>query len=263
MVEALLLMVFGAILFVEYGGGWKDSFFETIKKNPTGLLKYFGAGAVLASALGVTPYVYMSIYMRNHGFHAYELFSDGALHIISVNVFINCAVVAFLMTFSVLLWGKGERLLNAVLVVFNISLITAMVAAMLASGNPLSAISTVAFALIIGVYVVYLRSTDFDQKARWWWVPSLPAFLIIFVPSISQEMTAGFVGNGLRILNLGSIDVAVKREKEPEKVWRLLLRTNEHLYLIEKSELRNDRSTEKAVVHILPAEGSEVSYKPQ
>ena len=96
--EMFFVLLMLGVLFWERGGGAKKELLKVVVENKRGLIKYLGSAALLAMTLSVLPSLLLSIYMRQHGFFAYEIFGSqqGGMRIISLNVLFNFIVLSCL-----------------------------------------------------------------------------------------------------------------------------------------------------------------------
>jgi hypothetical protein len=97
----LLLLV----LMCEHGEETKHQIVTVLHKNPKGLLKYLGATSSFTLCFTLLPSLFLTIYMREHKFWAYEVFGEQShsIGILSLNVFLNFLFLAVGMFYSALL----------------------------------------------------------------------------------------------------------------------------------------------------------------
>lgn len=213
---------------------------NAVRDNRSGVIKYFGAAAILAMVFQSLPMLLVTIYMRKEGFFAYELFGEdaGALDVLSLNVLFNYLFISaylFLALFTFIhktnLWVKvGGSLLSlfilGVFVYFTIL-----------TGNYLTFLSIISFCILLGGYLVYWLTADFNAKAKYWWVPCMFAGVFLFLPIVATDVAAKLVETSFAQMKVGGLNAAISEDidfKEPPTrnyiEGKLLLRTTMFYY---------------------------------
>jgi hypothetical protein len=258
MIEVALVGGLVAVVILEYFPGGARQIAEAFKQNPHGLVKYLGAAAVFWLTMGSLPTILLSIYLRQHGFFAFEAFGVNRLsfQILTLNAFFDLAVVTllllgiavpfafkrrFLLLAQIILWVLGACFLLAIFL-----------------GGTHATVAILAFCLLLGGYIYFSLSRTFVQKAKSWGMPLIFASLYLCLPIFNSSWTADFVAHKLYTMRVGAIDVEILDRPFSEKpgvpiAARLLLRTSESYYLKLDSDPQN--------LVVLDAKSVAVRYK--
>lgn len=232
---------------------------DTIRNNRSGVIKYFGAAAILAMVFQALPMLLVTIYMRKEGFFAYELFGEdaGALDILSLNVLFNylfLSVYLFLAAFTIIhktnWWTKvGGVLLSAF--IFGMFVYFTVL-----TGNYLTFLSIMSFCILLGGYLVFWLMAGFNAKAKYWWVPCIFAGVFLVLPVVAPDAAARLVESSFAQMKVGGLNAAISENidfKEPPTrnyiEGKLLLRTTMFYYFRPKDKkdtvltIRTDHAT--------------------
>jgi len=261
--EIFLITLLAIVLFIEHGGTLREKVISVAINNPYGAIKYLGSGALLILIISFLPTLFLSIYMRQNGFFAFELFGEQrlAVQVLSANAFLNYLLVGFFLSFGFLIWSNTKNWFSRISAIL-VSLFTFGVVIWVAyvSGKFELAITILSFCIVIGVYIVFWLGTSPSKKAKYWWIPLFISGLILFSPIIYGSNTAMIVENALQQMKVGGIDIEYYEPLQPNNnahKARLLLRTPTFYYV------RNDEehgTSPKMNTLILPAEQIAIRY---
>lgn len=239
--EALLIGLLAFILFLERGGKFRDDFFVAISSNWVGVIKYFGATAVLTVAFSMLPSLLMVIYMRTHGFFAYEVFGkeDEAINVLSLNVLVNYLGLSFfLFVFAIAAKLKTAKSTLGVAVISSLMVGAAFYFAATSSGQLALAAAMLVFCAILAVLITFWVSHGMQDKAKYWGWPIGIAVLLLLLPVIFSAPASRLTENALFQMKVGGINVEISEplgllSEKPTQSYpaRLLLRTNDFYYL--------------------------------
>lgn len=256
--ESLLIGLFLIVLFLERGATLKKQLLIVCATNPNGIIKYFGAAAVLSLTLSMLPSILLSIYMRYNGFFAYEIFGEQqrAIQILSLNVFFSFLLLSIFLFSTALLWSaKANRVSIILSAIAPILLVTMFVLRAMVTGRYDLVFSIFVFCLIIGGYLCFWVANQFSDKARLWWIPLAVSALFMILPVIFYQYAAEFTESALAQMKVGGIEVVLTEplafhENSSKHVVSgiLLLRTPEFYYLRPFDEAKRVLKPERVLI---------------
>lgn len=267
MVEMFFVLLMLGVLFWERGGDAKKELLKVVVENKRGLIKYLGSAAMLAITLSVLPSLLLSIYMRQHGFFAYEIFGSqqGGMRIISFNVLFNFILLSVCLMGGAMLWKtKAPRFLIALSTVAAFLTVAGLLSVAYYADSYDLLVATSFFAFLIGGYVLFWISNGIDGKISRWWVPLAFSGTALVTPVIFHSYAAALAGNALFQMRVGGMPVVLteplgfgKSASDSVIKGKLLLRTPELYYL----EVTDANSAKAHSVVIVSSESASISYK--
>ncbi len=262
----LFVLLMLGVLFWEKGGDAKKELLQVVVDNKRGLVKYLGSAAMLAMTLSVLPSLLLSIYMRKHGFFAFEIFGSqqGGMQIISLNVLFNFVVLAVCLMGAAILWKmKAPKALVGLSIVSALLILGVLFSAAYIADNYDLVVPTIFFSFLIGGYVFFWISNSIDGKIRRWWVPLVFSAIALISPVIFHSYAAALAGNALFQMRVGGMPVVLaeplgfgKSGSSSLIKGKLLLRTPELYYL----EVLDSKSPNARSVIIVSSESTSISY---
>lgn len=265
--EMFFVLLMLGVLFWERGGGAKKELLKVVVENKRGLIKYLGSAALLAMTLSVLPSLLLSIYMRQHGFFAYEIFGSqqGGMRIISLNVLFNFIVLSVSLMGAAIFWkAKAPWLLVALSTGAALLIAVGLLGVAYYAKSYDLLVATLFFAFLIGGYVLFWISNGIDGKINRWWVPLVFSGIALVTPVIFHSYAAALAGNALFQMRVGGMPVVLteplgfgKSVSGSTIEGKLLLRTPELYYL----EVAGENSTNAHSVVIVSSESVSISYK--
>jgi hypothetical protein len=213
---------------------------DTIAANAAPLAQYFGATVVLTLTLSILPKLYVLVYMRTEGFYAYEIFSSGSggYSVLAGNIFFNYLVLTFGFFGAVMLWAaKVERWLIALVALVNAAFIALFVFLAFAWQQWILVLAMLTVAGLLSSYLFYWITSGIEGRARFWYVPLILAFTLLFAPIVAPVPISRLTAQALAQMKVGGmmVDVqdassAMKADGTRSRRW-LVLRTPDGLYL--------------------------------
>ncbi|WP_426141204.1 hypothetical protein [Pseudomonas sp. DWP3-1-2] len=265
--EMFFVLLMLCVLFWERGGDAKKELLKVVVENKRGLIKYLGSAALLAMTLSVLPSLLLSIYMRQHGFFAYEIFGSqqGGMRIISLNVLFNFIVLSVSLMGAAIFWkAKAPWPLVALSTVAALLVAVGLLGVAYYAKSYDLLVATLFFAFLIGGYVLFWISNGIDGKINRWWVPLVFSGIALVTPVIFHSYAAALAGNALFQMRVGGMPVVLteplgfgKSVSGSAIEGKLLLRTPELYYL----EVAGENSTNAHSVVIVSSESASISYK--
>lgn len=239
--EFFFISLFIIFLVLEYGENLRNELLHALKTNHKGVIKYLGSSAVLSLTLTVLPGMMLTIYMRHHGFFAYEVFGEQqhAFQILSANVFLNFLIVSIYLFLPFLLWASNAG--KAAIIASSIApiiVIIFLIALYWSTGNSILIYSVLFLCTVVGGSLILWVRSDYNQKARYWMIPLGLSLLLIIGPILFFSSTVTFTENALMQMRVGGFDVELAEPLDfnvltPNKSLKgkLLLRTPEFYYI--------------------------------
>lgn len=236
--ESLFILVLLGVLFFEHGKPMLKEAISELKLNPTGLFKYLGSASVFAITLSSLPILLLTIYMRDYGFFAYEIFSpnNSSIGYLSANIFVNYLMLTFgLFVSGVLFAAKADKITLAMTILVNAIFVLYFVGMAFVSDNWILVVSMLFFCIVIAGYIYFWVSNGIQKKAKFWWVPIVFSFVIIFLPIIFHNAASAFTKASLYQMKAGGMNVnifnvkSIKEDKEFLEGF-MYLRTEDNIY---------------------------------
>lgn len=156
--EMFFVLLMLGVLFWERGGGAKKELLKVLIENKRGLIKYLGSAALLAMTLSVLPSLLLSIYMRQHGFFAYEIFGSqqGGMRIVSLNVLFNFIVLSVSLMGAAIFWKvKAPWLIVALATVAALSIAVGLLGVAYYANSYDLLVAIFFFVFLIGGYIFF------------------------------------------------------------------------------------------------------------
>ncbi|HEX7641994.1 MAG TPA: hypothetical protein VF472_07245 [Burkholderiaceae bacterium] len=255
--EVALIFICAWLAYMQFFPAQHAELLRTAAVSPVNLLKYLGASAILFLVLSILPVLALNIYMRHYDFFAYEVFDREVfpIQIIGLNIFLNFAIMALVFFCAGIIWKSADRSRKIFSIVTSASVVLLFVLLALSSGRYGFALAIFVFSLIIGSYFIWWTRNGFQDKARWWFVPSVYAVILIGLPILFSPATVWIVEYSLAEMKVGYIDAELFDLSKPcvpgdcnSLKGKLLLRTPEFYYLLPAED--NDSAANKQSPHV-------------
>lgn len=255
--EQLFIVVMIVIFLVEYKRDIIRKILSTITSNPHGTVKYLGAVSVLSITLSLLPGLLLTIYMREKGFFAYEVFGNQqhSINILSLNVFINLIILSLgFFSSAILIAVKAGWIPIIASFFFNVIYFLLMILFAISSGKYLLVITIIIFCFLIAAYLFFWVKSGIEEKAKFWWIPLAFSSILILAPITFSSNAAQLVENGLSQMKVGGIDIELI-DNQVNVSGKLVLRTPELIYFIP--------SNNPEVIQIMKLDHFSLQYKPR
>ena len=241
--NSIFIIVLIGIIFLERNNEYLSELFQKIRNNPAGLFKYLGAASIFAATLSSLPLFLLTIYMREKGFFAYEIFSfgDSSISFLSANIFANYLLLTFgLFVSGILYAAKADKISLGITIIINLIFLGYFILLGVVSSNWILVLSIFTFCAVIAVYLFFWLSGSIEDKAKYWWFPIALSFLIVFLPVVFYQAASKFTEASLSQMKVGGINVklfeanSITSKEKKYLEGRLFLRTKENIYFQEK-----------------------------
>lgn len=241
--ESVFIILLIGVLLLENRSKYASALFDVLRSDGRGFIKYLGSAAVLSLVMSALPSEFLTVYMRYHGFFAFELFGEQqhAFQVIGLNVFANfLALSAFLYAAFLARALKADKAIIRMSYLASAILLCTMIAVALSSGRWILALVVLAFCAVIAGYLWFLTSS-WGEKSKRWWIPLAFACALAawpLIPTIGWRSAAVLTENALFQMRVGGMDVEISEplgfaQGSPHTSIkaRLMLRTPEFYYL--------------------------------